>query len=271
MVHAAHEATSGAARRFERVVVLHNPNSTGDGPGNAHRLRAQLGVRLPGTPVELRGTRHPGHAEELAERAVTEHPATLVVSASGDARAVQHRPLPDAIVAGAVSDMDLLQVRVPGREPRCAHSYVGLGITPVAAAEFNRHDLDALTEGLLALRTSCRCRPPAITHDGERIELGSPVFANIDRMAECAVLSRGSSPADGTCETLLMRHRGKLALLAGIVEVLRGRHESVRRCEPYAFTASTPVPLQMDGEVHHVDAGAQALVSCAAGALSVVR
>ena len=293
------------AQRFDRVVVVYNPSSTGDAPGNAHRLRAELAHRARGTAVELLRTGHAGHAEQLAERAVTEHPATLVVSASGDggyhevvngvlrarrrrpgagvcavlasgnandhARAVQDRPLADAIVAGAVTGMDLLQVLVDGREPRYAHSYVGLGITPVVAVEFNRHDLDALKEGVLALRTVWRYRPLTITHGGHRLELDSLVFANIDRMAKYATLSRTSSPTDGTYESVLIRHRGAPALLASVLRLLRGTHEAVPRREPYAFTTSTPMPLQLDGEVHRVGAGASVVVSCAAGALSVVR
>ncbi|WP_432521468.1 diacylglycerol/lipid kinase family protein [Kineococcus sp. SYSU DK006] len=302
MIRTAHRA---APRCFERVVVLYNPRSTGDGPGNAHELREQLARRLRGTAVELAGTRHAGHAEELAEQAVTEDPGTLVVSASGDggyhevvngivrarrrhpgagacavlasgnandhARAVQDRPLVDAIVAGRVSRMDLLEVLVDGREPRYAHSYVGVGITPVVAAELNRHDLDALTEGLLAVRAFWRHRPLTITHDGHRLELDSLVFANIDRMAKYATLSRVSSPTDGACEVLLIPHRGRLELLASLLRVVRGRHEVTSSSEPYSFGTTGPTPLQMDGEVHQVPAGAGVVVSCAAGAMTVVR
>ncbi|MCI2240000.1 diacylglycerol kinase [Kineococcus sp. TRM81007] len=293
------------SRRFDRVVALYNPRSTGDGPGNARALREQLEARARGTTVELHETQHAGHAEELAERAVTEHPATLVVSASGDggyhevvngvvrarrrcpgagvcavlasgnandhARAVQDRPLVDAIVAGATSEMDLLEVLVDGREPRYAHSYVGLGITPVVAVEFNQHDLDAVKESALAVRSVWRYRPLSIVHDGHRIELDSLVFANIDRMAKYATLSRVSSPTDGTYESLLIRHRSKLKLLASVLRVVRGTHEVASRDEPYTFTTGTPMPLQMDGEVHRVDAGATVTVRCVAGALTVVR
>ncbi|WP_345711816.1 acylglycerol kinase family protein, partial [Kineococcus glutinatus] len=237
----AQPAEHQQAQHFDRVVVVFNPNSTGDAPGNAHELRDQLAERRGDLAVELAGTQHAGHAEEIAERAVTEHPATLVVSASGDggyhevvngvvrarrgtpgagvcavlasgnandhASAVQHRPLVDAIEAGQVSRMDLLEVRVAGREPRYAHSYVGLGISPVAAAELNRHDLDAVREALLVVRSFWRYRPLTITHDGNRIALDSLVFANIDRMAKYATLAEGSSTTDGAYETLLIRHR----------------------------------------------------------------
>jgi diacylglycerol kinase (ATP) len=299
------QATSQAARRFDRVVVICNPRSTGDGPGNAEELRAQLTRRLPGTAVHLAQTTRAGHGEELAEAAVVENPATLVVAASGDggyhevvngvmqarrrrpgagacavlasgnandhANAVQERPLVEAIVAGVVSPMDLLEVLVDGREPRYAHSYVGLGITPVVAVEFNRHELNAVKESFLAVRSVWRYRPLNITHEGRGIELDSLVFANIDRMAKYAVLSRRSSPTDGTYETQLIRHRNRLTLLASVLRVVRGTHEVVSREAPYTFTTATPMPVQMDGEVHQVGACARIAVACAPAAVSVVR
>ena len=306
MIQAATRAAIQAVTgHFDRVVVIYNPHSTGDGPGNAKQLRAQLAQRLPATVVQLAQTQHAGHAVELAERAVSEHPATLVVTASGDggyhevvngvmrarrrvpgagvcavlasgnandhATAVQERPLVEAIVAGTVSQMDLLEVLIDGQEPRYAHSYVGLGITPVVAVEFNQHDLDAVKESLLALRSAWRYRPFTITHDGHRIQLDSLVFANIDRMAKYATLSQESSPTDGTYETLLIRHRSKLKLLASVLRLVRGTHEVISREEPYAFTTATPMPVQMDGEVHQVEAGVEVVVSCAPAAVSVIR
>ncbi|PPK94612.1 diacylglycerol kinase family enzyme [Kineococcus xinjiangensis] len=290
---------------FGRVVIVFNPNSTGDGPGNARELCEQLSERLPGTAVELSETQHAGHAEQLAEEAIAQNPATLVVSASGDggyhevvngvmrarrrspgagvaavlasgnandhANAVQHRPLVDAVVAGAVSPMDLLEVSTPGKEPRYAHSYVGLGITPVAAAELNQHDLDAVKETLLVVRSFWRYRPLSITHDGNRIKLDSLVFANIGRMAKYATLAEDSSTTDGRYESLLIRHRNKLKLLASFLRVVSGKHEFITRSEPYVFTTETPMPLQMDGEVHEFDAGAEVTVRCVRGALDIVR
>lgn len=292
-------------RAFGRVLVVHDPTSTGDGPGNARRLRAQLAHRLPATQVRLCATRHAGHARELAERAVLADPATLVVSASGDggyhevvkgvvrarwrrpgagvcavlasgnaddhATAVQDGPLVDAIVAGSVSRMDLLEVLVAGQAPRYAHSSVGLGLTPAAAIELNRHDLGAVAESWLALRSFWRHRPLTISHEGRDLALDSLWLANIDRMAKHATLSRGSSPTDGRYETLLMRHRSELGLLAGIVSTVRGRHAVESREEPFTFTTQTPTPLQLDGEVHHVPAGVEVTVACAPGALDVVR
>ena len=292
------------ARSIDRVVVLHNPRSTGDGPGNARALRTQLARRLGGTAVELLGTRYAGHAEELAERVVAEHPGTLVVSASGDggyhevvngvvragregakgaaaavlpsgnandhASAVQDRPLVDAIVAGTRTRLDLLEVRAGDQPPRVAHSYVGVGITPVAAAALNEHHLDAVKETVLVAKAFWHYRPLTIRHSGTDIDLDSLVFANIDRMAKYATIDEDSAPDDGRYETLLIRHRSKLRLLADFTRVLRGKHEVLSRSEPYAFTTHTPMPLQLDGELMQVDGGTDVVVRCLPRALLTV-
>jgi diacylglycerol kinase family enzyme len=68
---------------FDRIVIIFNPNSTGDAPRSAEELRAELVRRLPAVPVELCPTQHAGHARDLArEAAGTGRP--LLVSVSGD-------------------------------------------------------------------------------------------------------------------------------------------------------------------------------------------
>ncbi|GAA0318202.1 diacylglycerol kinase family lipid kinase [Kineococcus aurantiacus] len=289
----------GRVSELSRVVVVLNPNSTGDGPSNARALRDELdGV----VPVELVETQHAGHAEELARDAVRADAGTLVVSASGDggyhevvngvvdagqglaavlpsgnandhATAIQDRPLVEAIraVVGGepVTRIDLLEVSGAGRR-RVAHSYVGVGISPVAAAALNEHDLDAVKESFLVVHAFWKYRPLTITHDGDDIQLDSLVFANIDRMAKYAQLADDSAPDDGRYETLLIPHRGKLRLLAEFARVLRGAHPVRSRSEPYEFRTHTPMPLQLDGEVFHVEAGSTVTVRCLPRALRTV-
>ncbi|WP_432524940.1 diacylglycerol/lipid kinase family protein [Kineococcus sp. SYSU DK006] len=290
-----------------RVVVVLNPNSTGDGPDNARHLQEQLQQRVPELEVELRETEHAGHAEDLAREAVTGRPGTLVVSASGDggyhevvnglvaaerdghpglaavlpsgnandhATATHERPLVEAVVDAVHGRppvrMDLLEVSGAGRS-RVAHSYAGIGITPVAAAALNEHDLDAVKESMLVVRAFWSYRPLAIVHEGRRLRIDSLVFANIDRMAKYAQLSEDSAPDDGRFETLLIPHRGKLRLLAEFARVLRGAHEVESRRTPYVFRTESPMPLQLDGEVFQVDAGSTLTVRCLPLALRTVR
>ncbi|WP_432493764.1 diacylglycerol/lipid kinase family protein [Kineococcus auxinigenes] len=294
---------------LQRVVVVLNPNSTGDGPANARALRDALAERTPGLPVELVETEHAGHAEQLAREHVARHPGVLVVSASGDggyhevvngvvaagraghegmatvlpsgnandhATATHGRPLVDAIAEVAAGDgrpdrMDLLEVDTGDGEPRVAHSYVGVGITPVAAAALNENDLDAVKEKLLVARAFWKYRPMTLTHDGRDVRIDSLLFANIDRMAKYAHLSDDSAPDDGRFEVLLIKHRSKLRLLAEFARVLRGRHRVESRSEPYEFRTRNPMPLQMDGEVLPVTGEATVRVRCLPLALRTVR
>ena len=54
---------------FDRIVVIFNPQSTGDGPQLAEQLHADLTRQLPEVPVRLCPTEHAGHARDLAREA----------------------------------------------------------------------------------------------------------------------------------------------------------------------------------------------------------
>ena len=129
---------------FDRVVLIFNPNSTGNAKDKAAELREQLSVRVPQLPVELSATQHAGHARDLARDAARVG-QPLLVSVSGDGgynevvngvmasgseqavcavlaagnandhrRTTREQPLADTIVAGNVSRIDLLKLTVDG-------------------------------------------------------------------------------------------------------------------------------------------------------------
>lgn len=294
-----------AGRPFRRVVVVFNPNSSGDSPRNARTLAGQLARDAPDLPVELIETGYPGHAVALARAAATEVAGTLVVSASGDggyhevvngllqaaaaghtdayaavlpsgnandhASTVQDRPLLDAILDGGVTRLDVLALQVAGEQTRYAHSYIGLGLSPVAAVEINRHHFGAVKEVLAVMRTFWAYRPFGIVHDGRDIRVDSLVFANIDRMAKYVELSADGTPDDGRFEVVLIAHRSRPTLLLDVARALRGRLAPQSRSRPYRFTTATAMPLQLDGEVVDLPTGAEVTVSCRPGALASVR
>lgn len=49
-----------------KVIIIYNPNSTGDSESNAKELARQL--RKDKISVETRPTKHAGHGEEIAAR-----------------------------------------------------------------------------------------------------------------------------------------------------------------------------------------------------------
>ena len=68
---------------FDRIVIIFNPQSTGNAPRSAEELRDELARRLPGVPLELSPTQHAGHARDLAREAAGSG-RPLLVSVSGD-------------------------------------------------------------------------------------------------------------------------------------------------------------------------------------------
>lgn len=289
---------------FRRIVVIFNPNSTGNSPDNARALVADLARERPDLPVELLETGHAGHATQLARDAASTGDAVLVVSASGDggyhevingilqavaaghpetfaavlpsgnandhATTVHTRPLLAAILAGDVTRLDVLSVQVDSDLLRYAHSYIGLGLTPVAAVEINRHHFGAIKEVLAVARTFWAYRPFGIRHDGRTIRVDSLVFANIDRMAKYVNLSENGAPDDGRFEVVLIAHRSRPTLLADVLRAVTGHLRPHSRSEPYEFTTLTAMPLQLDGEVLELPAQATVTITCHPHALPCV-
>src|SRR5665811_1112294 len=222
---------------FDRVVLIFNPNSTGNASGLAAELSDELARRQPDLPVMLQPTEHAGHARDLArDAACTGRP--LLVSVSGDGgysevvdgamqsgndavvcavlpagnandhrRATREQPLADAIVTGSVTRIDLLRLTVGGSSPTTtyAHSYIGLGLTPVVAVDLQKGGKGSVKEALPARRGFAHFRPFEIQlESGSRQRFDSIVFANISEMAKVATVSEdcllytSPSPRDRT-------------------------------------------------------------------------
>jgi diacylglycerol kinase family enzyme len=293
-----------AVSSFDRVVVIFNPHSTGDAPRSAEQLRAELTPRLPDVPVELAPTEHAGHARDLARQAAaTGRP--LIVSVSGDGgynevvngvmdagngravaavraagnandhrRTTRERPLADAIVAGNVRRIDLLRLSLrsgPAAEIRYAHSYIGVGLTPVIAVDLEKGGKGSWREIVSVLRGFSRFRPfPIKLEDGRRRRIDSLVFANIAGMAKYALLSRDSAPDDGRFEVITQRRTGKLRVLATAVRAATRGLGPQPSATHFAFTTLAPMPLQLDGELVELDADTPVAVDIAPHALATL-
>jgi diacylglycerol kinase (ATP) len=287
---------------FDRVVLIFNPNSTGDAKEKASELRDQLSVRVPDLPVELAATQHAGHARDLARDAAG-HGRPLLVSVSGDGgyndvvnglmdagadsayaavlaagnandhrRVTRERPLVDAIADGDVSRLDLLKLTTDDdREARYAHSYIGLGITPTVALELEKGGKGSIREVISTIRTFSRFRPFEIETDAGRESFDSVIFANIREMAKFAVLSDEGRPDDGEFEVIVLRHTAKWRILATAVRAaLRGLGPQPTARE-YRFRTVDPMPIQVDGEVSEFERGVAVTVQIVPSALRTVR
>jgi diacylglycerol kinase (ATP) len=288
-------------RPFDAVKLVFNPNSTGNAQELAEELKGELAERAPELPVELVPTEHAGHGREIAREAARVG-QPLVVSVSGDGgyndvvnglmeagtsafgavlaagnandhrRVTRERPLADAIVAGDVSRLDLLRMSVDdGREPRYAHSYIGLGITPTVALELEEGGKGSIREVISTVRSFSQFRPFQIETGSGVDSFDSVIFANIREMAKFAVLSEEGRPDDGRFEVIILRHTAKWRVLATAVRAaLRGLGPQPTARE-YRFRTVDPMPVQVDGEVSEFDRGVAVTVEIAPGALQTVR
>ena len=289
---------------FERIVVIFNPQSTGPAPQLAQELKDALADRLPDTPLQLCPTERAGHARELAAHAAaTGRP--LIVSVSGDGgynevvdgvmqaanrdavcavlaagnandhrRSTGEQPLVGAIVDGEVRRIDLLRLTVGSgsdAHTRYAHSYIGMGLTPIVAIDLEKGGKGSFKEIVSVVRTFAKFRPFTIdAHPGGRRSLDSLLFANIDEMAKYATLSQDSRPDDGRFEVIALPHTAKWRILAVALKAATRGLGPQPTARHYHFTTVKPTPMQLDGEVIAVEAATSVSVDIAPGALSTL-
>jgi len=289
---------------FERIIVIFNPQSTGPAPQRAEELKDTLADRLPDVPLHLCPTECAGHARELAaQAAATGRP--LIVSVSGDGgynevvdgvmhagnpnavcavlaagnandhrRSTGEQPLVDAIVTGDVRHIDLLRLTVgsdSGARTRYAHSYIGMGLTPIVAIDLEKGGKGSFKEIVSVVRTFAKFRPFTIDVDpGGLRRLDSLLFANIDEMAKYATLSEDSRPDDGRFEIIALPHTAKWRILAVALKAATRGLGPQPTARHYRFTTVKPTPMQLDGEVIAVEAATSVSVDIAAGALSTL-
>ena len=289
---------------FDRIVIIFNPHSTGNAPLSAEELRDTLAQRLPGVPLELSPTQHAGHARDLA-RAAAVPGRPLVVSVSGDGgynevvdgvmhadnpdvvcavlaagnandhrRTTGRRPLADAIVEGEVRRIDLLRLTVgdgDGARTSYAHSYIGVGLTPIVAIDLEKGGKGSFKEILSVVRTFAKFRPFTIdVQPGGRRSVDSLVFANIAEMAKYATLSESGRPDDGRFEVITVPHTAKWRILGVAVKAATRGLGPQPTARHYRFTTLKPTPLQLDGEVITTDAATPVSVDIAEGALATL-
>ena len=292
---------------YSAIVIIFNPNSTGPSRSRAQTLAAALRQRSVG-PVHLRATKRAGHAEELAEAAARQYDRPLIVAAGGDGsyhevingvmkaqvgghpavcavlatgNANDHRsataesPLLEAIVAEQISRLDLLCLETVAaggaRQVRYAHSYIGLGLTPVVAAELNRHSLNALRETAIVLRAYLGLRPFKIRRDGQDYAFDSLIFSNINRMAKILTLAADAEPDDGKFEVISFAKGHKLLLLARLLKAATVGLKPSARSADYEFEVVQTVPIQADGEVSELTAGTHVVARLAPQLLATIR
>ncbi len=269
------------------VVIIFNPNSTGDSPSMAREFAEAAQKCSNIKSVSLQETKHAGHAHKLAYEASTSD-TTLVVSVSGDGgyhevingvlqaadegkahalaavlpggNANDHyssfarRPLIEALEAEHIVEIDVIAVTVDNKKTY-AHSYMGLGLTPLVAVELNQHTLSAFKESWLATKTFWKFRPFEIVVDGAHSRFDSLVVANIDRMAKYITIAEDSSLTDGKFEVISWPHLSKFHLAGTLIKSVLKLGEKPRITDKLSFSAVKNMPMQLDGEITELESG----------------
>lgn len=290
--------------QYTSIHIIYNPKSTGDSEIMAKKLQNKLRKTLTIRHIECRATHYAGHAEKLARDIANETKRPLIISSSGDggynevingvmesgnpkvvcavlpagnandhSSALHNRPLAESIIAGHVRHLDLLEATITHdkeKKVRYAHSYIGLGLTPVVAVELNRHSLNALREIGIVLKTFFKHRPFKILVKGKSLKLDSLVFGNINRMAKILSIASSNQPADGRFEVVMFPASHKWRLVKSLTKAAVSTLENVPRSKSYTFTALKKMPMQLDGEVLSLSAGSKVTIVCKPHVLTTV-
>ncbi len=292
-------------KQFSKIHIIYNPNSTGDSKAMAHELQRELRKNMNDIAIVCVPTEHAGHAREIAYKIAKNEEYPLIVSSSGDggynevvngimdagsgsavsavlpagnandhSRTMQNHPLAEQIVKGKVTHLDLLKISLeaPGKEKviRYAHSYAGLGLTPVIAAELNKHSLNAFNELILALKTFQKFKPFEITRRKKTLSLDSLIFGNINQMAKVLTLAGKNRPDDGMFEVITFRSKNKTALVKRLIKAAVSNLNTTRKQKKYTCTIIKSMPMQLDGEVIKLMSGSKLTVESAHKALATI-
>lgn len=287
---------------FSEVMIIYNPNSTGDSESNARDLQKRLKKSLKDIEITCIATKYAGHAEKLAGEFAKKYKKPLIVSSSGDggyhevvngimqananaiaavlpsgnandhSRVMHDQPIYKSIIQKNVSKIDLLKVSVTGQNKlvRYAHSYIGLGLTPVIATELNRHTLNAFREAWLVTKIFYQYRPFKIKHADKLYSLDSLILTNINEMAKVLTLATDNRPDDGKFEIVTFPHNNKLRLLRKLLTAATSGLPTTQRKSSYQFEIIKAMPMQLDAEVIKLAKGSKIQVSSKRKTLSTI-
>ncbi len=272
-----------------KVIIIYNPNSTGDSKANAKKLSGQLKKR--GIQVETIATDHPGHGEEIAEKYARQNKSVVLISASGDggynevinealsspsdhlvvgvlasgnandhASALNINNLAKSISEKNFKHIDTLEIiaTVKGKPwKRYAHSYAGLGVTAQASKKLTEERPNEFSEKWIVLKSLFSFGYVKLVEDGKNRRYSSILFANIDRMSKVLKLSEESSITDGKFEISSIRFRSKLRLILYFLTAASFGLKRTQSVKSFQCKVTKPTLIQIDGETFTIDAGSK--------------
>ena len=281
---------------FEQIIIIYNPNSTGDGKANAELLRDNLNANGSNVPVTLRQTTHAGHAEEMAVEYAKSSKQMLPISSSGDGgyhelvngilhssstnctvgvlpsgnpndhfTAINEHDVAENIINGRVGTLDGIKIlaTIDGRPwTRYAHSYAGIGLSPTIGQQLTKAKLNWFNEKLLLAKYLFKYTHATINIDGKKKRYSSLIFSTIDQMSKVVKLAKSGSIDDGKFEISSIGYRSKLEVIVLLIKSATFGLEELGSYDSYTFNTIKPLLIQLDGEIYRIDGNSQVDVSC---------
>lgn len=274
------------------VVIIFNPNSTGDSESNAKELAKQL--KGYGVSVSTRKTTHAGHGEEIAEAYAKSGKSIVLISSSGDGgyhevingalkngqgklvvgvlpsgnandhySALGSGDLAKSIKNKKFKDIDTIKVSATVKGSawvRFAHSYAGIGVTAIAAKRLTEDRPNAFTEKWIVAHSLFSFSYTKLRFKNDTKRFSSILFGNIDRMSKVISLSDNSSVTDGKFEMSSIRFRSKLRLIGYLLTAATIGLKQTESLKKFTFQTVKPMPIQLDGEVITIDQGSDVTI-----------
>ena len=275
--------------KISRVMVIYNPNSTGNGKVNALAFAKEC--RASGIDVDVRETEYAGHAVKIARDAASSKSVDMIVSSSGDGgyhevvngvltsdnpetitgvlpsgnandhfNFVHDEDIVPRILKGDVARIDVIVVETD-EWTRYAHSYVGLGVTPQIGKVLTEHTLNLAKEALIVVTHLFKVHPVKIAFNGKNHRYDNIVFSNIGRMSKYLTLSSDAAVDDGQFEVTMKKHSTAFELIRHLAKAAISEADATQM-RTFHFTVMRKTSIQLDGEVYTLVAGARVKIDC---------
>jgi diacylglycerol kinase (ATP) len=286
---------------IHHVLIIYNPNSTGDGKANAAELKASIEAAST-ISVQLKPTRFAGHAEKMVQD-IKNDDGIMVISSSGDGgyhevingilshgeqsntiiagllpsgnandhyNAVHHGDIVKRIIASDVEKIDIIKVTI-GDWTRYAHSYAGIGLTAHIGEKLTQATLNPFNEIWLTVRYFLNFRPVKIHTDSGVHRYDSLIFSNIERMSKYITLSKNAKIDDGKFEITWSKSGPFGKLFSHLFKASTvGLTDDANHVQTYNFTSIRPLSIQLDGEVFHFEANSKVSVAIIPSAIKCI-
>lgn len=283
---------------YQLAAILYNPKSTGDSERLARKFAKRLERAKIADEVRVVATKYRSHAEELVGELSAKYSPLYIVSSSGDGgynevvngamRSLgnDHRIVTGLLPSGNANDhyksvhkpyvirqlrtnkpreVDVLQINtvIKGRDwQRFAHSYIGFGISSSIGKALNEIELTPAKEIIVTAKAFLEFEAFEAKVDGKKQLFQSILVSNVGKMSKYLKISKHARVNDGKFEVITAT-ADKAKLISTLVKSATVGVSHEKQTSSITFQAVSVLPVQLDGEVFTIDAGARVRVSIA--------